>query len=84
MSKRMKPSCARVLQQLRLYSGGWVRGVELARPDVGGLRFGGRIHELRQLGYDIEDKPDPSGKTRVHLYRLVEAPRQLTLLEEVS
>ncbi len=75
----MKPTCERVLARLRAADSGWVRGIDLAHPDVGGLRFGGRVHELRAMGHVIEDRPDPSGKTRVHQYRLVEQPEQLTL-----
>lgn len=63
----MKPSAKRVLDELRLYDGGWVRGAELAA--VGGFRFGGRIHELRQMGYVIERKSDPT--SAVDQYRLV-------------
>lgn len=75
----MKPSCARVLARLRAANGGYVRGIDLAQPDCGGLRFGGRIHELRQMGYGILDRPDPSGKTRVHQYALPVAPEQQSL-----
>lgn len=63
----MKPSCKRVLDELRLYAGGWVRGTELAA--VGGFRFGARIHELRQMGYHIEARSDPT--SAVDMYRLV-------------
>jgi hypothetical protein len=70
----VKPSCARVLARLRAADTAWVRGLDLASPDVGGLRFGGRIHELRQMGYLIEDRPDPSGRTRVWQYRLLPPP----------
>ncbi len=73
----MKPTCKAVLARLSAADGAWVRGIDLAHPDVGGLRFGGRIHELRQMGYAIEDRPDPSGKTKVHVYRLVTEPKQL-------
>lgn len=75
----MKPSCARVLTRLKAANGQWVNGLALAMPDTGGLRFGGRVHELRQMGYPIEDRPDPSGRTRVHQYRLIEAPVQLRI-----
>lgn len=74
----MKPTCKRVLGRLRAAEGGWVRGLDLAAPDVGGLRFGGRIHELRQMGYEIERRSDPSGKSAVDQYRLIEQPVQLT------
>lgn len=75
----MKPSCARTLARLKSANGQWVPGLALAMPDTGGLRFGGRVHELRQMGYVIEDRPDPSGRTKVHQYRLVEQPVQQTL-----
>jgi hypothetical protein len=75
----MKPSCARVLARLKAANGGWVPGLALAMPDTGGLRFGGRVHELRQMGHNIEDRPDPSGRTRVHQYRIVEKPEQLRI-----
>ena len=80
----MKPSCVRVLARLRAADGAWVRGLDLAAPDVGGLRFGGRVHELRQMGYAIEDRPDPSGRTRVWQYRYVTEPVQLTLEQVAS
>lgn len=79
----MKPSCARVLARLRAAGGAYVRGLDLASPDVGGLRFGGRIHELRHdYGYVIERRSDP--KSAVDQYRLVEKPEQLTLLDRVA
>ena len=73
----MKPTARRCLEALRAANGGWVRGMLLASPDVGGLRFGGRLHELRALGYRIERRSDPSGKTAVDQYKLVEQPEQL-------
>ena len=84
MIEPRKPTCKRVLARLRAARGGWVRGIDLAHPDCGGLRFGGRVHELRQMGFPIEDRPDPGGKTRVHVYRLVEQPEQLRLLDVAS
>lgn len=80
----MKPSCARVLARLKAANGGWVNGLALAMPDTGGLRFGGRIHELRQMGYGILDRPDPSGRTRVHQYALPVEPEQQTLRLDVA
>ena len=79
MVEPRKPTCKRVLARLRAAGGGWVRGIDLAAPDCGGLRFGGRVHELRQMGFIIEDRPDPSGNTRVHQYRVIEQPEQMTL-----
>jgi hypothetical protein len=73
----MKPSAARVLSRLRAADGAFVRGLDLASPDVGGLRFGGRLHELALLGYRIEKRRDP--KSAVWQYRLIEKPEQLRL-----
>lgn len=73
----MKPSCARVLARLRAADGQWVPGVALAMPDTGGLRFGGRIHELRQMGYRIERQS--SKRSAVDEYRLIEQPEQLRI-----
>jgi hypothetical protein len=78
----MKPSCARTLARLRAAHGQWVPGLALAMPDTGGLRFGGRIHELRHdFGYTIERRS--SKRSSVDEYRLVE-PEQLTLLDVAS
>ncbi len=80
----MKPSCKCVLYVLRAADSGWVRGVDLA--EVGGFRFGGRIHELRHdFGYRIERRSDP--RSAVDQYRLLppEKPEQLSLtLERVA
>ena len=73
----MKPSCQRVLEALKAAHGEWVWGVTLAQPGVGGLRFGGRIHELRAMGYTIERRS--SKRSAVDEYRLVEQPVQQTM-----
>lgn len=73
----MKPSCARVLARLRVANGNWVPGMALAMPDTGGLRFGGRIHELRQMGFTIERRS--SKRSAVDEYRLIEQPEQLRI-----
>lgn len=76
----MKPSTRKTLERLRAAEGGWVRGNDLAL--VGGYRFGGRIHELRRMGYQIERRSDPN--SAVDQYRLVEQPRQLAWTEEAA
>lgn len=43
----------------------------LCQPDVGGVRFGGRIHELREDGYEIEERRLRVGSS---LYTLVAGP----------
>lgn len=75
----MKPTCARVLAKMQATPGQWVRGIDLAAPDCGGLRFGGRVHELRQMGHNIEDRADPQGRTRVHQYRWLPPDEQTNL-----
>jgi biotin operon repressor len=72
----LKPSTRRVLDRLRAADGAWVSGNRLA--DVGGYRFGGRLYELRQMGYTIERRSAPNGSA-VDEYRLVEQPVQQTM-----
>jgi hypothetical protein len=74
----VKPSCARVLHRLQAAEGAWVSGLALYTPDVGGLRYGGRIEELRKAGHNIEGRPDPSRRTRVWQYRYI-APEPVQL-----
>lgn len=42
---------------------------ELAQPDVGGVRFGGRIAELRAEGFRISETYERPGSHRYHLDR---------------
>jgi hypothetical protein len=56
----------RVLERLRA---GPATNGELAR--IGGLRYGGRIFELRQMGYDIRDARIKGG---IFLYTLRAEP----------
>jgi len=44
----MKPTTAAALALLRSVDGAWLSGNRLA--EVAGYRYGGRIHELRQMG----------------------------------
>lgn len=79
MTDHLKPSAQRTLARLRAANGGWVGSVALSMPDAGGLRFGGRLMEIRQAGYVIEKRPIPHRSTWE--YRLVEAgPVQLELI----
>jgi biotin operon repressor len=71
----LKPSAARALARLRQANGAWISGNALA--EVSGWRFGGRIHELRQMGYTIERRS--SKRSAVDEYRLVEQPEQLRI-----
>lgn len=53
--------------------------VELAHPSIAGIRFGGRIHELRQSwmgeqGYEVKVTiPDARNRPGLRLYKLVRA-----------
>src|SRR5262245_54149494 len=46
----------------------WVSWKVLRR--IGGVRYSGRLRELKRLGYKIEDKPDLSGHGKS--YRLMD------------
>lgn len=66
----MKPSAIRVLRMLQAHQPHAVPSTVLCRPDVGGIDFRRRIHEIRtdQAGYVVitEDIPGKSHKA----YRL--------------
>ena len=64
---------------LRERANEWVNGNDLVAAGAG-YRFGGRIHELRQAGHNIEQRASKS--SAVHEYRLViedVAPGQVPL-----
>lgn len=50
--RRLNAAAARVLAYLQAHE--HATNVELCRPAVGGLRAIGRVHELRQDGWEIE------------------------------
>lgn len=51
----MSPTCERILEALRRAPGCTLTTSQLAQPDVGGVRFGGRLHELKHdYGVEIE------------------------------
>ena len=66
----MKPSTARLLDALRQ---GPQTTHSLMQADVGGLRFGARLLELRQAGYEVTEERLPL-PTRGSLYTLVSEP----------
>jgi len=55
--------------------------IELARPEVGGIRFGDRIEELRKLGYTIDSSEGVPGTTWRY-YKLVARPGWVSYLSE--
>lgn len=69
----MKPSTLRVLHALLTAGDHGATTHDLCQPNVGGIRFGGRIHELRELGYVIEARPERPGS---HRYTLKGAGRR--------
>ena len=62
---RLNAAAARVLAYLQTC--GEATNVELCRPDVGGMRAVGRIHELRQHGHAITKHHVSGG---IWMYRL--------------
>lgn len=52
--QRLNAAALRVLECLK--PGDWISNIELSHPDVGGLRFGGRLKELRDDGWLIEKR----------------------------
>ena len=62
---RLNASALRVLTYLRLH--GHALNIELCQPSVGGLRAIGRVHELRQDGYDIRKSHVTGGVWRYTL-----------------
>lgn len=72
----LKPSALRCLQRLQEAHGAWISGNALA--DVAGWRFGGRVMELRQAGYNVERRPSTT-RSAVHEYRLPAVDEQLRI-----
>lgn len=50
----MKPTARRVLKALIAVGGQGATTRELCQPTVGGSRFGGRLFELREMGFQID------------------------------
>jgi len=65
----MSKAQRRVLKLLESRSGEWVSRFELMGLGITGYRQ--RIRELRQLGFQIENKRSYAGKVRDSCYRLV-------------
>lgn len=61
----------RILKALRVAGGRGATTSELCQPDVGGVRFGARIKELRDDGYAITAVLERPGS---HRYTLVPNP----------
>jgi hypothetical protein len=60
-----------VLVHLRAVGRRGATTAELAHPSVGGVRFGGRVHELVDAGVEIEVRRERAGSFR---YVLVSEP----------
>lgn len=69
----------RVLLALAAAGGRGATTAELCQPAVGGVRFGGRVHELRERGFKIEQAYD--GHPGRHRYWLVALPGEERLVD---
>jgi hypothetical protein len=58
----------RVLNTLRSANGAWVS--ILTFVNMGILRYGGRIHEIRKSGIAVESREERKGKSRHVFYRI--------------
>jgi hypothetical protein len=63
----MRPSARRVLRALEAAGGRGATTHDLCQPDVGGIRFGARIKELRDEGYEIRRVEERAGSHRYTL-----------------
>jgi hypothetical protein len=72
----MKPNTRVVLALLRINPDG-ITSLECLNQG-GGFRLSGRIHELREAGYDIENLWETVDGARFVRYVLAEKPVQLT------
>lgn len=62
---RLKPSARRVLNALRT---GPKTTAQLCQPDIGGVRFGARVAELRALRYVIAEQRVRQGSSLYELH----------------
>lgn len=60
----VKPSARRVLAALEQAGPAGCTTHALCQPEIAGIRFGARIHELRQAGYRIQCSPVRAGSSR--------------------
>lgn len=61
----------------------WVSANDLV--DAGsGWRYAARVYELRAAGHVIEERADPTGRTRVAQYRLVVPDARQLSLEDAA
>jgi hypothetical protein len=67
----VKPSALRVLDCLRAKGTQGATTHDLCQPEVGGIRFGARLMELRKAGYEITSQRESKGS---HRYTLVSEP----------
>jgi hypothetical protein len=73
MTPPLKPSARRVLAALQASGSTGATTHELGQANIGGFRFGARIHELRAAGYRIVERRERTGSSR---YTLID-PEQL-------
>jgi hypothetical protein len=72
--RRLTANALRVLALLKARGPQGATNVELCQPDTGGLRGVGRVHDLRQDGWNVTKQHEGGGVWR---YRLVSNPPRL-------
>jgi biotin operon repressor len=79
----LKHAARRLLKLLESRAGNWVSGVEMQALGIRNYRP--RITELRQAGYQIENRREYVGKRRDSCYRLVgKEPETIRLLADAK
>ena len=67
----LSPCTRRVAQALAAAGGRGCTTAELCQPTVGGVRFGARIYDLREVGFVVREQRMRNGQSR---YWLVSVP----------
>jgi hypothetical protein len=57
----LKPSARRVLHELQVAGPAGATTHQLGQANVGGFRFGARIHEIRGAGYRVREQRERNG-----------------------
>lgn len=73
--RRFIPTTQRVLQVLQAVGATGATTRELCQPNVGGVRFGARIMELREAGFEITCVRERNGSSRYRLLARVNIER---------
>jgi len=63
----MSPTCRRILAALEHAGPRGLTTAQLCQPEAGGVRFSARVMELREAGYEIDDRCVRKGSWRYWL-----------------